>query len=760
MPTLPPTPVRGAVFLSYAREDTPSASRIADALRSSGVEVWLDQSELRGGDAWDQKIRRQIKDCVLFVPMISEATQSRGEGYFRLEWKLAVERTYLMAEGVPFLMPVAIDEVSSGDAIVPPEFLRVQWTRLPQGTPTQAFVEQIRWLLGAPRTAAPATAPTPYPFPRRKRFRVPSWALAVLITVVLLAGAAAWIVRRPSAASDAPISDKSIAVLPFANMSAEKDREFFADGIHEDLLTSLALIRDLRVVSRTSVAQYRGTDKPISQIAQELRVAYVLEGSVQRVGTRVRVTGQLIRAATDEHVWAKAYDRDLTDIFAIQSELAKAIAGALETVISPREKSLLDRRPTENVDAYDLFLKARDLSNREQQSAVTLGKEIALYEKAVVLDPTFAGAWAELADTCAYASFADYEGKAAYLERAKGAIQQASRLAPDDPDVIRDVGSYYYYGLRDYARATEEYERLARARPNDPTLFNDLALTQRREGLWAQSLANTRRAVELEPGNANYLRNLEATLQAARRYDELIGLQRRLAAMFPDQLIEAFGVAELSLQCYGSVSDGQAFFAGLTPEQSNSPLGLSLREAWARDTGDLAEAARLDRLQPYFDDSGEPHYRQAWNAAITLAALGDRRAAAARAGGFPAELRNRLESEPDNADYWGYLAEFEALLGQKDEALRCINRAVALNPESRDALDGPTYAGIRALIYAWVGEKDRAFAEFKRLVSVPEGVFAPLNDFNLMHHPAFAPLRNDPRIEALATDPKNSKPLF
>jgi TolB-like protein len=760
MPTLPPAPVRGAVFLSYAREDTTAASRIADALRSSGIEVWLDQSELRGGDAWDHKIRRQIKDCLLFVPMISEATQSRGEGYFRLEWKLAVERTYLMAEGVPFLVPVAIDEVSDAEAIVPPEFLRVQWTRLPQGTLTSAFVEQVRRLLTAPRAAA-AAGHTPHPFARRKRFQVPPWAVAILVTVLMAAGAAAWFARRPSAAADAPISNKSIAVLPFANLSAEKDREFFADGIHEDLLTNLALIRALRVVSRTSVAQYRGTDKPISQIAQELRVAYILEGSVQRVGNRVRVTAQLIRAATDQPVWAKAYDRDLTDIFAIQSELSKAIAAALETVISPREKSLLDRRPTENVDAYDLFLKARDLSNREEQSAVTVGKEIALYEKAVVLDPTFAGAWAELADTCAYASFADYEGKAAYLERAKGAIQQAIRLAPDDPDVIRDMGSYYYYGLRDYARATEQYERLARARPNDPTLFNDLGLIQRREGLWAQSLANTRRAVDLEPGNANYLRNLEATLQAARRYDELIGVQRRLAAMFPDQLIEAFGVAELSLQSYGSISDGQAFFAGLTPEQSKSPLGLSLRETWARDTGDLAEAARLDRLQPYFDDSGEPHYRQAWNAAITLAALGDRRAAAARAGSFPAELRDRLESEPDNADYWGYLSGFEALLGHKDEALRCIDRAVALRPESRDALDGPTYAGIRALIYAWVGEEDSAFAEFKRLVNVPEGiVFAPLNDYNLKHHPVYAPLRHDPRIEALAIDPKNSRPLF
>jgi TolB-like protein len=332
-----------AVFLSYAREDAPAAQRIADALQSNGVEVWLDQSELRGGDAWDQKIRRQIKECALFIPVISARTQSRGEGYFRLEWKLAVERTHLMAEGVPFLSPVVIDETTEAAAMVPAEFLRVQWARLPGALPTPQFVAQTRRLLDSPkipvRPAAPSAAGGSLPGRRPGAWIALAAALAIIAVAVALV-----VTRRsppaavePSAtqaeAQEAPrapaVNAKSIAVLPFDNMSEDKENAFFADGVHEDVLTNLSFVKDLHVISRTSVMQYRATTKPVKQIGQELGVAYVLEGSVRREGNKVRVTGQLIDARTDEHVWAKAYDRDLTDIFAIQAELAQAIAEAL-----------------------------------------------------------------------------------------------------------------------------------------------------------------------------------------------------------------------------------------------------------------------------------------------------------------------------------------------------------------------------------------------------------------------------------------------
>jgi TolB-like protein len=326
-------PLPKAVFLSYAREDGEAARRLADALRAFGVEVWFDRSELRGGDVWDQQIRRQIKECALFMPIISVQSDQRGEGYFRLEWKLAVERTHLLADGVPFLFPVVVDDTSETEASVPEQFLKAQWTRLPGGEPTPQFIEHVKRLLSGPRKPAklasappkPTSAPVPAAAPPAAT-GFPRWAAALLAVTVI--GLGAFVIFRPSAPTSAPgpaagsipappaaaapsipatpqASEKSLAVLPFSNMSEDKDSAFFTDGMQEDILTNLALIPELRVVSRTSVMQYRGTTKTIRQIAQELGVTYVLEGSVRRAGNKVRVTGQLIKAGTDEHVWAR-----------------------------------------------------------------------------------------------------------------------------------------------------------------------------------------------------------------------------------------------------------------------------------------------------------------------------------------------------------------------------------------------------------------------------------------------------------------------
>ncbi|HMD61762.1 MAG TPA: TIR domain-containing protein, partial [Opitutaceae bacterium] len=368
MPSANPSPDDGlthrAVFLSYAREDATAAQRIADALRSYGIEVWFDQSELRGGDAWDQKIRKQIKECALFMPIISDRTQARGEGYFRLEWKLAVERTHLMAEGVPFLAPVVVDDTPESAAVAPAEFLRVQWTRLPGSLPTPQFVEQVKRMLEAPRKAG-AAAPAAHRASAPAVSRAWVWVVGASAAAAVAVAVTLTVSRRPPpapAAAAAPaqaVDPKSIAVLPFENMSEDKQNAFFTDGVHEDVLTNLSFVKDLHLVSRTSVMRYRGTTKSIKEIGQELGVAYVLEGSVRREGNKVRVTGQLINARTDEHVWAKSYDRDLTDIFAIQGELAQAIADALQAVLSPETKVLIARRPTENTAAYDDYLKAR-----------------------------------------------------------------------------------------------------------------------------------------------------------------------------------------------------------------------------------------------------------------------------------------------------------------------------------------------------------------------------------------------------------------
>jgi TolB-like protein/Tfp pilus assembly protein PilF len=774
-----------AVFLSYAREDTDAARRIADALRGFGVEVWFDQNELRGGDTWDQKIRGQIRTCTLFVAVISANTQSRPEGYFRREWKIAVERSHDIADGVPFIVPVVIDATAESAALVPEQFMKVQWTRLAGGIPTPEFVAQTKRLLAPRRATAAAGVAGVAPAASAPSSKTPLVAVATIAVIAI--GAAVFFALRPAAKEKAPaaepakavvetkaapapvalpdaarkISDKSIAVLPFTNMSEEKDSAFFADGVHEDLLTNLALVPELKVISRTTVTQYRDSKKTLRQIGEELGVAYVLEGSVRRVGNKVRVTGQLINARTDEHVWAKSYDRDLTDIFAIQSSLSQEIASALQAAITPQAQKFLERRPTENPVAYDAFLKGRTIRNTMISGRPAPLKQAEEdFQTAVDQDPKFAAAWGELAVAHALHAFWEIDKTPARLARGDAAIAHALELAPDSPDVISQVGTYAYYAHRDYAKATEQYERLARLKPNDPTVFSSLGLIQRRQGRWAESLVNSRKAAELDPGNVGYSRNLIATLFSGRRWEEAIAEQRRLATLLDGSAHVAVLGAVTRFQFYatGSAREMDSFLANLTPAEANSPREISQRKVMAAERGDWAEAIRLDQLQPYFDDGGEQRYVQAMDAALVLAASGDLAAARRRLGDFPAELHARMLSEPTNARIRGELGVMEALLGHGTEAMQLARQGAEMLPESRDALDGVNFTFWALVqVYAWTGDKDRAIEGVAHILRVP----SQAGGIYLLHSgPWLTPLRGDPRFEALLNDPKNNAPLF
>ncbi len=765
------------MFVSYAREDAPSAQRIAEALRSHGVEVWFDQNELRGGDAWDQKIRRQIKECGLFVPVISGRTQERQEGYFRLEWKLAIERTHLMLEGVPFLAPVVVDETAEASAAVPSEFMKVQWTRLPGALPTPQFVAHIKSLL------QPAAAPARHSGPGSQRpapaasagSRFPIALVASLAAAIL--GLVAYIAlprlsRPPAAVAEAksapaansavsprptaPVSDKSIAILPLTNMSEDKDTGFFADGVHEDLLTNLALVPELRVVSRTSVMQYRGTTKTIRQIGEELGVTYVLEGSVRRSGNKVRVTGQLINTRTDNHVWARNYDRDLTDIFAIQADLSQEIAAALSAAISPETRRLLERRPTANVAAYDDYLRGRDSRNRSRIGlASPMHEQEKYYRSAVEQDPNFAAAWGELAGLHALFVFWEIDHTPARLAQADAAIAQAVRLAPDSPDVMRSLGTYAYYAYRDYPRATEEYEKVARLQPNDPTVFSSLGLIQRRQGHWAESQVNLRRAVELDPANIGYLRNLLGSCRYLRLWDEARTTQQALIARLPDQIAEQIALADLEFMATGTLQARDELLARLSPEQRNAPLVILARKDWAADRADYAEFTRLDRLQPSLEAEQDP-LLSAIFAAVVYHAAGDTAALHRRLAGISDAVRGRLEREPANAKLWSLAAAQAALLGHSEEAVRLGVKSTEMIPESRDALDGPSYRVRLAEIYGVIGDEDRAIAELSRLVKIPTAF--GVRSFRV--DPAFAAFRGHPRFEALLNDPLNYAPLL
>ena len=812
-----------AVFVSYAREDGDAARRIADALRSHGVEVWFDQEELRGGEAWDVKIKKQIRECALFMPVISATTQARGEGYFRREWKMAVERTQDMAAGVAFLVPVTIDDTLGPEALVPDEFMRVQWTRLAGALPTTDFVAQVKNLLAGggasrrrptiapmatsataapmrtrpPMTALPPLAPRPpaavevvAPVAKRKSGRRTAvWA--TLLIVLLGSGAGAYVFLQPEAAMPPPprpvtvrkpvalpatpvapaavtpavsaiaMADKSIAVLPFTNMSEDKDSGYFADGIHEDILTNLAHIASLRVVSRTSVMEYRGKTENIRAIAQKLGVAFILEGSVRRAGNKVRVTGQLIHAATDEHLWAQSYDRDLTDVFAIQAELSQEIAKALSAALSPQEKARLDHPSVVNPAAYDLLLQARQIDREGNDTRQELETEEALLQKAVVLDPAYATAWANLGVVHAQMIFNSVDTSAARLGKAQAAIDKARQLDPEHPDVVLALGTFHYYGQRDYPRALEISERLARQWPNNYFGSFLTALIQRRQGRWVESLANLRHAAECDPGSPEIARNLMISFAAMRRYAEALAAQERRVQLLPESLRESFEVARLKYYLDGSTKAGDELLAGPIASRAAPAVAAGYRKCWAAMKGDFATVAQLDRefpdtWAPQLGGGGGSPAEYAWNNAAVMAARGDIAAARKRVEKYPAELRARLATESQNAQVLAQLAQIEALLGHRKEALAAAQQGQAAMPESRDPLAGRNPHFALAFVLAWNGDKAAAVAELRQLLATG----GQPNVHWLKNGPWFWPLRDDPAFETLVADPRNSAPLF
>ena len=334
----------GAVFLSYASQDAEAAARVCNALRAAGIEVWFDQSELRGGDAWDQSIRKQIKTCALFVPVVSQHTHQRAEGYFRLEWKLAVDRCYLMSADKPFLVPVVIDDTPDDDERVPEKFREVQWTRLSPGETPRDFATRIGQLLSGESGHSSMVAQ-----PRAVVAGRPSRSWRWLALFAVLAAVAAyllvekpWIAKpalpaRQTASAETPVAftppPHSIAVLPFVNMSGDPSQEYFSDGLTEELLNSLSHINELQVAARTSSFSFQGAHPDIGTVAHKLNVASVLEGSVRRSGHTIRVTAQLNNGVTGFHLWSQTYDRDLGDVLKLQTEIATAVANSLKVTL-------------------------------------------------------------------------------------------------------------------------------------------------------------------------------------------------------------------------------------------------------------------------------------------------------------------------------------------------------------------------------------------------------------------------------------------
>lgn len=566
--------------------------------------------------------------------------------------------------------------------------------------------------------------------------------LVLLITAGVIVSAVAGFFLLPRAA--ARKIDKSIAVLPFQNLSDEKENAYFADGMQDDILTNLSKIGDLKVISRTSVMSYRGEGMHNARdIGKALGVAALLEGSVRRVGNRVRVNVQLINANNDEHIWAEDYDRDLTDVFAIQTDLAQKIAAALEAKLSPNEKARLDQRPTQNSDAYLLFVQAHDYANREMFHDTSLKAE-PLFEQAIKLDPNFAAAFAGLSMVQSWI-YHNSDPVPSRREKARLNAEEALRLQPDLPEGHLALGFSYYYGDRDYKRALAEFEIARRGLPNESQAYLAIGAIQRRQGKWAESNANLEKAAALDPKNTNVLLNLCFSYIAQRNFETAGKVLDNAIAASP----QAFQLRALkgfmAVLWKGDLSAAENIF----PSTENDPEGLT---TWARTFILTLERKFPEALQLLERFRGEtmlttataPAPKPLMQGLIHLL-QGDKTKAQ------PELERARLISErllreaPEDSARHVQHGLILAALGRKEEAIAEGKRAVELLPESQDALDGPQATAGLAQIYAWTGEFDEAFRLLDHLLTVPSNLTVPM----LKLDPAWDPLRQDPRFQAL-----------
>jgi len=512
----------GAVFLSYASQDAESAQRICEALCAAGIEVWFDQSELRGGDAWDASIRKQIKTCALFLPLISKHTHERAEGYFRLEWKLAVDRSHLITPDKAFLVPVVIDETGDDEERVPEKFREVQWTRLPSGETPPEFVTRIQKLLSGQSGPLPTMARRPAAVAPRRTSLLPA------ILAVVLAGIAAYLlvekpwVMRPTAAAFAP-PPHSIAVLPFVNMSGDKEQEYFSDGLTEELLNSLSEINELQVAARTSAFSFKGKDTDIGTIARKLNVASVLEGSVRRSGNTVRITTQLVNAVTGFHLWSHTYDRDLGDVLKLETEIAGAVASALKVNLLRDEATKIELGGTRNPAAFDAYLRAMKVAKSTHGGR----SAIAAFSEAIRLDPAYALAYAWR--SLMYSN----TGAQEFLHEQEADAREAIRLAPELAEGYAALARFFEATL-DFAQARENYERALALAPGSARVQVMAGLFLVDMGQFDRAISALRRAVDLDPLNAQGHDHLGWALYGARRYREAIAASSAAISLDPE----------------------------------------------------------------------------------------------------------------------------------------------------------------------------------------------------------------------------------
>jgi TolB-like protein/Tfp pilus assembly protein PilF len=563
-----------------------------------------------------------------------------------------------------------------------------------------------------------------------------------------------------SAAAAQTIPEKSIAVLPFANLSKDQENGFFADGVQDEILATLAKIADLKVISRTSVQVYKsGAPRNLREIAQQLGVAHVLEGSVQRFDNRVRVTAQLIDARTDAHLWAEHFDRELADTFAIQSDIAQAIAGQLKTTLSPSLKAALEQ-PTRDVEAFDLYLRAKQLITSFDDAPdrkEALLRALRLLDEAISRDPQFALAycWATTAHDNLY--WFGYDRSPARLALAKASAQTALTLAPDLGEAHLAQALVYYHGSRDYTHALEQVAIAQRTLPSNAEVYSLLGWIERRQGRWDDAVKNLEKAAELDPRNPKVLNALSVIYDFLRRYDDKEALYERSVAINPatHDYFQLFRAAtELEK---GNIDAARSLLQSLPADYDPEGVASYTRivlALYARQPDAAAQVVGNLKLEE-LSGAGGFLLPRSWFEAVIALARGDAARARAAFTDARAKVAAKLRNTPDDALQLAVLSLADAGLGRAREAITEGMRAVKLLPIAEDAMDGPTVLASLAMAYAWVGDVDSAIDQLTILEKTPGGP-----DYGeLKYSPAWDALRSDPRFaQIVASAEPHPKP--
>jgi TolB-like protein/Tfp pilus assembly protein PilF len=609
-----------------------------------------------------------------------------------------------------------------------------------------------------------ATLPRKFETVQKRRARV-RWAEVAVALLVLAAIIAAFVflLRRPTRSAMA-IAEKSIAVLPFENRSEDKANAYFADGIQDEILTRLSKIADLKVISHTSTQHYKSAPENLPEIARQLGVAHILEGSVQKSDDAVRVNVQLIKASNDSHLWADTFDRKLTDIFSVESEVAKAIADQLRAKLTGQEQEVLASKPTDNLQAYDVYLRGLVYTLKTASTPGTALAAQKYLREAVRLDSKFALCWARLSlvNSRSYITL-NLQPTAALRDEARDAAEKAFNLQPNLGEAVMAKGFYHYACLKDYETAVHYFEQARQLMPNSSEIAASLAYVSRRRGDWERSESHFNEAERLDPRNVNLLTQHALLYKILRRFPEALRKLDQILEIAPgdvDTLVQKAAIA----QAEGDLRHASAL---LTPLHLGADDTTSLETQVYQAILERRPAQIIPRLREILATpdpalgfyNGELRFWLGWAEEVS----GDHSAAQQTWRQARTELEPFLQQQPDNYNLIGDLALTNMFLGNKEAAFALIEQAKAAVPLEKDALDGPVPIEILARVAAQMGEPDLAITALQKILSMPYeealAASAGLTPALLRLDPMFDPLRNDPRFQKLAESaaPNNTK---